>query len=626
MTQQNPYYVSPPPRHEPEDAMSPWVLRFVLLGSSFVILLLFSLVALLAGYQFLVQDQIYPGVSPVYGVEVAGMTRDEAVRALSEQTGYGAAADFTFVYGNQEWTFNGEELGIQFDVEATVDLAYNAGRGSNWLENMADQWQIWRDGYAVAPVITYNRSQAQNQLDSLASNYINRPVQDATLTIQNGQVVTTPSQVGLLVDVPITLSALEQEIFAMTEHSSIPLQVSQADPAIADASEAAEKARRALDERGVTFLIAAEDGADSGPWTARKESIENMLRIERVDNEDGTAYYDVYVTLDQARDFLTGLSEELSRSPQNSRFVFNDQTKQLEVIESSVNGRSLDVETTLSQFPDAVFGKDTRTVPLVFAEVVPTVNNNAIAAELGITELIQESSTYYVGSTAGRRANIQVAAARFHGVVIAPGEEFSFNEWLGDVSADEGFEEALIIVNGQTIAGVGGGVCQVSTTAFQAAFYAGFPILERYPHGYRVGYYETGEGPGMDATVYSPIVNFRFLNDSAYHLLIETYVKPASSQVTFKFYSTSTGRRVVKEGPIIRGETAAPAPIYHEDASLSPGETIQTDYAVAGADVYVYRTIYQGDEIIVDREEFYSHYIPWAAQFNVAPGDPRASQ
>jgi vancomycin resistance protein YoaR len=624
MSQHYPYYVSPPPRYEAEDNMSPWVLRFILLGSSFVILVIFSLIALLAVYQFMVQDQIYPGVSPVYGIEIAGMTREEAIQALSSQPGYGADTDFTFTYGNQEWTFTGRELGIEFDVYATVERAYQAGRGENWLDNLADQWRIWQDGYAVAPVITYNRTLAQSRLETLAQSYINRAVQDATLTIQNGQVITTPSQVGLLVDVPSTLSAFEQQVFTLADQSSIPLTVSEALPAIADATQAAEEARLALDDRGVTFLIAAEDGADAGPWTARKESIENMLRIERVDNEDGTAYYEVYVSLDQARDFLTGLSEELSRKPQDARFVFNDQTRQLEVIQSSVNGRQLNVEATLAKFPDAVFSKTDRNVVLVFDEVVPLVNNNATAAELGITELIQEATTYFVGSTAGRRANIQVAAARFHGIVIAPGAEFSFNEWLGEVSQEEGFEEALIIVNGQTITGVGGGVCQVSSTAFQAAFYAGYPILERYPHGYRVGYYEVGEGPGMDATVYSPIVDFRFKNDTPYHLLIETYVKPASSQVTFKFYSTSVGRRVVKEGPIIRNETAAPAPVYHATEGLQPGEVIQTDYAVAGADIYVYRTIYQGDQIIVDREEFYSHYIPWPAQFQVAPGDPRA--
>ena len=615
------YYVNPRPEQVEEG--NPWVLRIILLGSTGVMLLIFSLVALVAGYQFMTQDQIYPGVSPVYGSDISGMTRQEAMIALSEQADYGDQALFTFQYGEQRWEFSGSELGVEFDVEATVNAAYNAGRGGNFVQNIVNQWDMWRNGYPVAPVITYNRTESETRLGTLGDSYINQPVLDATLTLTDGQVNTTPSQTGLQLDVATTLGLLEQEILALNTRSVIPLQVVEARPTLVSVEEAAERVRLALDSRGVTFLIPAEVGADAGPWVAQPPSIENMLRIERVENEDGTAELDVYVTLDQAREFLTGLSEELDRSPQNARFVFNDETRQLEVIESSVNGRGLDIESSLAIFPDAVFSDTDRTVPLSFVEVIPTVNNSATGAELGITELVQEATTYYVGSTASRRANIQVAAARFHGIVIAPGEEFSFNEWLGDVSPEEGFEQALIIVGNQTITGVGGGVCQVSSTAFQAAFYAGFPILERYPHGYRVGYYEVGEGPGMDATVYSPIVDFRFLNDTPYHLLIETYVRPASSEVTFRFYSTGMNRRVVKEGPIIRSQEPPPPPVYRANADFAPGQIEQVDYAVGGAEVFVYRTVYQDDEVIIEREEFYSNYIPWPAQFQVAPGDSR---
>ena len=616
------YYVNPRPE-EYEDTGNPWILRLILLGSTGVMLLVFSLVALVAGYQFMTQDQIYPGVSPVYGSEIAGMTRQEAIIALSERSDYGDLAVFTFQYGEQRWEFSGAELGVDFDVEATVNAAYNAGRGGNFVQNIVDQWDMRRNGYPVAPVITYNRTDAEARLATLGDSFINQPVLDATLTLTNGQVSTTPSQTGLQLDVAATLALLEQEILALNERSLIPLQVGEANPALVSTAEAAEKVRRALDERGVTFLIPAEVGADAGPWVAQPVSIENMLRIERIDHDDGTAELDVYVTLDQARDFLVGLSEELNRSPKNARFVFNDETRQLEVIESSVNGRGLDIESSLARFPEAVFSDSDRTVPLAFVEVVPTVNNNATGAELGITELVQASTTFYVGSTAARRANIQVAAARFHGIVIEPGAEFSFNEWLGDVSQEQGFEEALIIVGNQTITGVGGGVCQVSSTAFQAAFYAGFPIVERHPHGYRVGYYEVGEGPGMDATVFSPVVDFRFLNDTPYHLLIETYVRPASSEVTFRFYSTSMNRRVVKEGPIVKNAQAPPPPVYRANPDFASGQVEQVDYAVGGAEVFVYRTVYQGEEIVIEREEFYSNYIPWPAQFQVAPDDPR---
>lgn len=619
------HYVNPHPGNEAQQGVNPWVLRIILLGFTGLVLLIFTMVALLAGYQFMTQNQIYQGVAPIYGVDVAGMTRQEALVALSEQNNYSDQVEFTFQYNEQQWAFTGEELGIEFDIDATVDAAYNVGRNGSFLQNMSDQWSAFRDGVAIAPVITYNRTAAETQLQQLAEDYINQATIEATLTVLEGQVVTTDGQTGRSVDVAAVLALLESEIVAMNTRSTLPLTVTETTPALADASAAADLARNALDERGVTFFIPAEYGADAGPWVARSESIENMLRIDRIDNEDGTAGYDVYVTLDQAREFLVGLSEELTRSPQDSRFIFNDDTRQLEVIQSSVNGRRLNVEATLAGFPDAVFNADDRNVAIVFDETVPTINNNATGEELGITELIHEATTYYVGSTAARRANIQVAAARFHGIVIEPNTEFSFNEWLGDVDQSSGFEEALIIVGDQTITGVGGGVCQVSTTAFQAAFYAGYPILERYAHGYRVSYYETGEGVGMDAAIYSPILDFRFLNDTPYHLLIETYVRPASSEITFKFYSTSMGRRVVKEGPEIRNEQPPPEPVYRANPNLSPGQINQVDYAVSGAEVFVYRTVYQGDEVVIEREQFYSNYVPWPAQFEVSPDDSRVN-
>src|SRR5690606_35176050 len=180
-------------------------------------------------------------------------------------------------------------------------------------------------------------------------------------------------------------------------------------------------------------------------------------------------------------------------------------------------------------------------VPLVFETLEPAVPSTATAEELGITELIASATTFYAGSSLERRLNVQTAASRFDGLVIPPGAEFSFNEHLGDVSVESGFEQGLIIYNGRTIEGVGGGICQVSTTAFQAAFYAGFPILERWPHGYWVSYYDSGEGKGMDATVYSPLVDFRFLNDLGTYLLIETEADINAATVTFNFYSTSDG-------------------------------------------------------------------------------------
>ena len=618
-------YSHPRPYARPvRPPMNPWIPRLFMLTLTGAILLLCVLAILVSGYQFLHRDQIHPGVSTVMGVDLAGMTRQQAIQALAGRFAYADSATFTFRYGGQSWQYSAAQLGVSLDVEATVDAAYRVGREGSAFENLITQLETRLYGHPVVPIVSFDQSVAERVLSEVAGVYVNRPVVDATLTIRDGQAIAAPAQAGRAVDMAATLSALRHEIIGLATRSEITLVVSEADPAIWDASAAAERVNLAL-SAPVEFYVAPEDGADKGPWVAQVNSLEQMLTVTLEQNPDGSAAYQISVSLDEPRAFLNGLAPSLAVRPANARFVFNDETKQLEVIQNSVTGRALDVEQTVAQFERAVFASDPaeRRVRLVFQQTPPTIPDTATAAQLGITERVVQKTTYFYGSTAARRHNIQVASANFHGLVIPPGGTFSFNEWLGDVSAESGYEQGLIIVGNQTITGVGGGVCQVATTAFQTAFYGGYPILERVEHAYRVGYYEEGEGPGMDATVYSPIVDFRFRNDTPYHLLIETYVNPGASTITWKFYSTSMNRRVVKEGPVVRNQTAPPPPIYRANRALSPGQIQQVDYAVSGADVYVWRTVYEGDRVIVDREEFHSHYVPWASQFEVAPGDPR---
>lgn len=145
--------------------------------------------------------------------------------------------------------------------------------------------------------------------------------------------------------------------------------------------------------------------------------------------------------------------------------------------------------------------------------VQPAVDSSRIA-DMSIRELVASATTYFQGSSAERVHNIDVAAAKFEGIVIPPGGIFSFNDTVGDVSAANGFEDSLVIWGDQTVVGIGGGVCQVSTTVFRAAYNAGFSIVERYNHGYIVDWY--GE-PGLDATIYTPTVDFRFRNDNDHY-------------------------------------------------------------------------------------------------------------
>jgi vancomycin resistance protein YoaR len=199
-------------------------------------------------------------------------------------------------------------------------------------------------------------------------------------------------------------------------------------------------------------------------------------------------------------------------------------------------------------------------------------------------------------------------------------------EALGDISLDNGYAEAMIILGNQTIKGVGGGVCQVSTTLFRTVFFGGYPIVERIAHAYRVGYYEKVAGnrensdlAGLDATVFFPLVDFKFKNDTPYWILMETYVDPAASSITWKFYSTSDGRKVKWETTGPQDIVPAPDPLYKENSDLASGEINQVDWAADGADVSVKRTVERDGETYIE-DTIETHYLPWQAVYEYGPG------
>jgi vancomycin resistance protein YoaR len=264
-------------------------------------------------------------------------------------------------------------------------------------------------------------------------------------------------------------------------------------------------------------------------------------------------------------------------------------------------------------------------IPLALAYTQPAVMSGATAESLGVTGLVSEESTYFRGSSSERIQNIQAASARFHGLLIAPGETFSMAEALGDISLENGFAEALIISNGRTIKGVGGGVCQVSTTLFRTVFFGGYPILERTPHAYRVGYYEQStygydsNMAGLDATVFVPLVDFRFINDTPYWLLMETYVNVGARRLTWKFYSTNDGRTVEWNTTGPQDVVPAPDPLFQENSDLEPGEMKQVDWSAEGANVTVTRIVWRGGQVLYD-DTISTHYTAWQAVCEYGPG------
>ena len=397
------------------------------------------------------------------------------------------------------------------------------------------------------------------------------------------------------------------------------LTVDEFQPKVLDASAQAQIAAGMLSQPLVLRVSANEEKL--GPWELAPETLAEMLVIERADSGE------YIVKLDENTLFNTlyPLAPNLRVDPINARFIFNDETRQLEVIKDAVIGRELLVDESIARI-NSELAAGQHQIDLVFDLSNPDVTNEMTAEQLGITELVSAETTFFYGSDSGRIQNIATAAAQFHGIMVAPGETFSMVENIGDISLDSGYAEAWIIYGDRTVKGVGGGVCQVSTTLFRAVFFGGYPVVERWPHAYRVTYYELAQSgavnekmAGLDATVYAPVVDFKFTNDTEHWLLMETYLNEAARSLTWKFYSTSDGREVSWDTTGLTDVAKPPFPVYEENKDLDKGEIKKVDWAVDGATVVVTRTVTRNGDTI-HRDTFKTKYEPWAAVCQYGPG------
>jgi vancomycin resistance protein YoaR len=579
-------------------------------------LLLASVIAFNTSYE----GKIYPGIS-VSGIDLSGLTPVEAAALLSQQLDYPVRGQIAFQDGQNVWVAKPFELGLFLDAQGSALAAYYTGRQGGLLPQSVDQFNAYMGGVNLPPRLVYDERAAQFYLETIASQ-INRAVIEASLSVRGTDVIVQPGQIGRELDTKAALTLLAPQLHSMSD-GLIPLTVSESMPAIMDVSDQAEIVEKIL-SAALTLRVPNPEEGDPGPWTFEPEALAHLLAIERVETPEGPRYQ-VGLNSETMRPMLESVAPQLARSPENARFIFNDDTRQLEVIQPAVIGRHLDVDLSI-QTINQLAAAGEHEIYLEVAYTSPEVRSEATAEELGITELVASHTSYFFGSSSGRIQNIQLSAAQFHGLMVAPGATFSMAEWLGDITLDNGYAEALIIYGGRTIQGVGGGVCQVSTTLFRTAFFGGFPIVERYPHAYRVGYYEqTSSGgynanlAGLDATVFVPVVDFKFRNDTPHWLLMETYTNAAGRSLTWKFYSTSDGRTVEWDSSGPRNVVKPDPPLYEENPDLRQGEIKQVDWEADGADVSVTRVVRRGDEVLYNAT-FNTHYLPWRAIYHYGPG------
>jgi vancomycin resistance protein YoaR len=608
---------TPQPRHSP----LPLQILAALFGS--LVLFVAGLAAISSGYQILFAERVFPGIS-MAGVDLSNLTPEQAAAALSQHLTYPTSGKIVFRDGNQLWVVTPAELGMVFDSSVSVGRAYGLGRQGGLLDNMATQLNAWQGGLDLPPVVMFDARVAHGYIQNIAAQ-IDQPVVEADLQLNGTEVVYKPGQNGRLLNVDKALADLVNQLRTFRD-GEIPLVIEEESPAILDAAAQADSLRRVLGAPLTLHIPDAQNG-DPGPWSIGPKTLADMVTVEPSKDDKGWQYR-IQIDSHRIEQFLGQIAPQVNRGTKNARYYFDDSTNQLVPVKdyTAETGRILDVVATKEGMVNKILAGE-HDFPLVLTQVNPKVGNDATAASLGITGLVSSYTSYFRGSSPARLQNIDAASRQFYGLLVPPNTTFSMGEAIGDISLDNGYAEALIIYNGQTITGVGGGVCQVSTTLFRTALLGGYPINERHAHAYRVYYYEqtaTGTNPdlaGLDATVYFPLVDMKFTNDRPYWLLMETYFSARNNSLTWKFYSGDDGRKVDVQNLGLRNVTDPPDPRFVENPDLPKGVCKQVDYAGKGADITVARSVtLNGQRLSLDGDNIKTHYQPWQAVYQYGPG------
>ncbi len=565
----------------------------------------FVVVLALTRFEWQYQDRIYPGVQAL-GIDLSGMDQETAAQRLAMAAQVYDLPPLALRHGDQVWPLKAEELGVKVNVEDTLAQAFAWGRNGDIFENLNVQMQAFWQGQRQYPQLAAQPGAVTGAVAGRTA-HLNQSVTEPKLSLSDLQVVISTPRSGQIVDVEATRNEVLDRV-SSGRGGVVDVIVHELSATQTDVSAGREAIEQLLDEPIVLadtfgefqFALDPATLAEILDWVA-DENMAGGLRAE-VNQEELVKLVDTW-------------AQQVARPPLNARFDFNENLSTLVELSPSADGYALDTEATIAGIISAIETGQTH-IDLPVELLHPAVASDDIGS-LGIKELVVAGRSNFAGSSEARIRNIEVAASKFVGVVVPPSEMFSFNEHIGDVTAANGFEDSLIIAGDRTAVGVGGGVCQVSTTVFRAAWRAGFPIEERWNHGYVVSWYGN---PGLDATIYTPTVDFKFRNTTDHHLLIKPIVDSENGVLTYKFFGTKPDWQVELEKPVQKKFVPAPAPLYIEDLGLPKGKVVQFDWAVQGMDTIARRKVIAANGTVLLDEKLDSHYLPWQAKYRFGPG------
>jgi vancomycin resistance protein YoaR len=441
---------------------------------------------------------------------------------------------------------------------------------------------LWQYGLDIPMRIDVDQTAVQQYLLAHLKE-IEQPAVDAQVIIDGTRVSVTPAQPGrqvltdeTLADVTAAIQSLEPRTINVRTRPLLPLLDD------ADANAAKQSIKTVL--QAPLTLVAHEDS-----WVWHPDDLVKMVHVDR-EPDPAAAGDRLVVSFNEqlARQHLAWYSEQTEEPGVYPRVDWNGGN--LTIFREGSPGARIDEDRAAVMVQEAVWTPE-RTLTLPY-EDVPVPSTSAELAQLGINELISVGRSDFTDSQDYRVTNIVAGMRLLHGVLLAPGDEFSFNETIESIGPHNGFVEGYAIVDDKTQLEWGGGICQDSTTMMRAAFWAGLPFTERWNHSRYISWYDKygygdyGDGPGIDSTIFLGGADLRFINDTDAWILIQSYANPSAELAEVRMYGTRGGRTVEFGGARVS---------YRDNGFMDVAFT----------------RIIKEDGVEVNRRTYWSSYEPW---------------
>lgn len=499
------------------------------------------------------KNKIAIGVK-IAGINMSGKTEKEAQERLKKEIKNLLEKTISFSLEDEdgekkEKMINVKDLGMKYDIKKDAKTAFSVGKNKGFFGNLREK-TLSLVGQSKLPLrINVNEDNLDNvlakefgQFETLPQNaQVNFNEKKNTFEVKESKTGEGFSRLKIQKAIEKNISNLKTEEICLSlkgktkedknncffiEVKKPEIKTNMAEGAKDEANTILEKAPYYLSANGKTEKVTT---GTVGNW---------FLFVPKTKNKKNV----LTPSLDEelVKSYLAELSQEVNIEPQNPTLSF--QNGKIKITSSPRTGKTINVEKSMKKIQEKLLAEENK-ISLVIDVKKPDITQEKIRT-LKIEKLLAKGTSNFSGSPNNRKHNIDVGASKFNGILIAPGEIFSFNDTLGNVGPKEGYLPELVIKENKTVPEYGGGICQVSTTVFRAAVYTGLEVIERYAHAFPVRYYDP---QGFDATVYQPSPDLRFKNNTPSYILVQTKIQ--GNILVFEFYGKDDGRKVKVKGP-----------------------------------------------------------------------------